>query len=229
MPTPPADPRNLPPLRYVALGDSLSSGMDGIDGGRSYPDLYAQLLRRRTGRRIELTNLGVPGWNSTDLLGALRSDSQMRTAVAAADIVTWDIGGNDLIEAAVRISMGACDVQSCLDDAHRTFEQNWRAILDELVALRHSPRVRLRATDLYTPFATVRGVYEDEALAALEAMNTVITTDHGRRGLRVADVSQAFAAGDLQALIDQDGLHPTRAGHRLIAERLLALDPPFAD
>ena len=217
-------PRPRRPLRYVALGDSLSSGMDGIDGGRSYPDAYAQLLRRRTGRKVALTNLGVPGWNSTDLLNALRHDTTMRDAVAAADIVTWDIGGNDLIEAAARSSMGACEVRQCLDDAHRTFVQNWSAIVDELVSLRRSPRVRLRVIDLYTPFATVRGVYKDEALAALAAMNAVIHAEDGRRGVRVADVSQAFTAASSRQLIDEDRLHPTAAGHRLIAQQLLAVD-----
>ena len=211
------------PLRYVALGDSLASGMGAIDGGRSYADAYAQMLRRRTARKVKLDNLGVPGLTSTELLDSLRNDADVRTAVSEADIVTWDIGGNDLIETAVQISAGRCggsDGLACLPQARDEFAQRWTGIVDELASLRRSPRVRLQTFTLYRPFATVRGVHTDALLRELDARNRIISGSQPR--VQVADVAEAFA--DRQSdLIDDDGLHPTRAGHRVIARELLSL------
>jgi lysophospholipase L1-like esterase len=213
-------------LRYVALGDSLASGMDGIDQGRSYADDYARLLRRRTQRKVVLTNLGVPGMNSTELLDQLRHNNGFRTAVASADIVTWDIGGNDLIEVAVQVSAGTCggdDGLACLPASRDGFAQRWSDIVDELVTLRRSERVPLQTFTLYQPFATVRGVHVDALLRELEERNAIIRGSHGDQGVQVADVAGAFAEGQPADLIDQDGLHPTAAGHRVIAELLLSL------
>ena len=222
----PSQPRmRRPPLRYVALGDSLASGMDGIENGRSYADAYARLLERRTKREVKLTNLGVPGLNSTDLLGALRSSEQMRAAVASADVVTWDIGGNDLIEHAVQISAGTCggsDGLACLSEGRVAFAERWSAIIRELSALRRSPRVRLQTFTLYRPFATIRGVRADALLRELDARNAIISDSDALPGVAVADVADAFTQGQQTDLIDEDGLHPTRTGHRAIAQALLA-------
>ena len=225
LPTTPAS-RARRPLQYVALGDSLASGMDAIDGGRSYADAYAALLRRRTQRKVQLTNLGVPGWTSTDLLDALRTSDQMRDALASADVVTLDIGGNDLIEVAVQVSGGACggsDGLACLQRTREAFAQRWDDIVSELAALRRSPRVPVRTFTLYRPFATIRGVNVDALLAELDQRNAIIQASDSRLGVQVADVAGAFADAQSQDLIDEDGLHPTRVGHELIAEELGSL------
>ena len=226
--SPPSNPRvRRPALRYVALGDSLASGMSGIDDGRSYADAYARLLRRRTQREVVLTNLGVPGLTSAELLAALRTDDAMRAAVAKADLVTWDIGGNDLIELAVQVSAGSCggsDGLACLADTRAAFEQRFSDIVVELSALRRSPRVPLQTFTLYRPFATIRGVHTDALLEELDRRNDIIQRSGRRPGVEVADVAEVFAATQSQDLIDSDGLHPTPAGHGLIARELLSLD-----
>lgn len=226
-PTPTPQARVRRPLRYVALGDSLASGMAAINGGRSYADAYAQMLRRRTAREVKLDNLGVPGLTSAELLDSLRHNADVRAAVSKADIVTWDIGGNDLIETAVQIAAGNCggsDGLACLPQARDEFEQRWTAIVDELATLRRSPRVRLQTFTLYRPFATVRGVREDALLAELDARNDIILDSQGQHGVQVADVADTFADGQQSDLIDDDGLHPTQAGHRVIARELLSLE-----
>lgn len=222
VPTSPPTTGRDEPLHYVALGDSLASG---IGGQPSYVDEYRTLLRRSTGRPVRLTNLGRPGWTSRQLLDALRGSRRFRDAVATADVVTWDIGGNDILLAAFRGVAGGCDgaESRCLRDARRTFTSNYNALVDELVSLRRGPGVRLQTFDLYTPFVTLPGVPHEAALAELAVMNDTIRAAAQRSGTDVAPVRAAFAeAAQDRSLIAADGVHPTAAGHRLIAQLLAA-------
>ena len=207
------------PLHYVALGDSLASG---INGRPSYVDDYRRLLQRQTGRRVRLTNLGRPGWSSGRLLDALRGDSRFRDAVTSADVVTWDIGGNDILRAALESVTGVCrgGAIRCLQDARQNFTRNWTAILDELQSLTAGRDVQLQTFDLYTPFISLPGVPRDKALAELGKMNATIRSSAQRRNTAVAGVQTAFARAAEDSLIAADGVHPTAAGHRLIAHLL---------
>lgn len=212
-------------LRYVALGDSLASGMGGEP---SYADFYAHDLQRRTGVPVELTNLGRPGWTSAQLLEALRSDDMFRTAVAQADVVTWDIGANDIIGASLRAGTASCGGDAglqCVRDTRREFATNWRAIVDELTGLRRGADVALLTFDMYSPFIPPH-VRNDQVLAELDTMNATIAASDGRDGIEVAQVAQGFADGSFDELLDDDGLHPSRQGHRLIARLLLDLGTP---
>ena len=220
-PTEPASepPASSPRLHYVALGDSLASGLGGQP---SYVDHYRRLLQEQTGRTVRLTNLGRPGWSSGQLLDALRSDSRFREAVSSADVVTWDIGGNDILRAALQSMAGACrgDAVRCLRGARADFTRNWDAILDELAVLTDGREVQLQTFDLYTPFINLPGIPRDRALAELERMNATIRAST-RRNTDVAAVHTAFARAANEPLIAADGVHPTEAGHGVIA-RLLA-------
>jgi acyl-CoA thioesterase I len=212
-----------PVLRYVALGDSLTSGMGGDP---SYADFYRRGLQRRTERDVKLTNLGYPGWTSAQLLDALRHDKAFRTAIGEADVVTWDIGANDIIHAAVRSMSGDCggpDDLRCVRQAVQRFTMNWDEIIDELVALRRGPDVTLLTFDLYTPLIPPNA-RTAKILRQLDTMNATITASEGRDGVQVAPVSQTYA-GSPGDLLDDDGLHPSRTGHRLIARLLLELGP----
>lgn len=212
-------------LRYLALGDSLASGMGGQ---ASYADAYRRALQRRTGRRVELTNLARPGWTSGQMLSALRSDATFRDAVAQADVITFDIGGNDIIAAVLRTATRTCgggDGLRCMRQTAVEFHSRWNAIVEILVDLRKSPDVPLLTFDLYTPFLPP-AVRTDELLGQLAAMNATIRASDGAAGVAVAPVARAFAGASQGGLLSDDGLHPSAAGHQLIARLLLGLGLP---
>lgn len=212
------------PLHYVALGDSLASGMGGEP---SYADAYRRALQRRMGRPVELVNLGRPGWTSGQLLNLLRSDEQVRATVAEADVVSWNIGGNDIIGAVLRTATSTCggtDGLGCVRATTEEFRGRWRAIIDELVSLRRSPNVPLLTFDLYTPFIPA-GARTDAVLGQLAEMNATITASDGLEGVEVAPVARAFAGDGTGRLMSADGLHPSPAGHHRIARLLLRETP----
>lgn len=80
----------------VALGDSITSGY-GLERNllRVSKKAYPQLLGDELGYRVN--NLAVSGWTSQDLLDALENNNRYRTAITHADLITLNIGGNDVL------------------------------------------------------------------------------------------------------------------------------------
>ena len=78
---------------YVALGDSIADGYGLADDEQSFPELVA------AERGYDLKKVtSSEGWTSADLLTQL-SDEGVAAEVAAADVVTITVGGNDLMGA----------------------------------------------------------------------------------------------------------------------------------
>ena len=233
MPTAPAQATTTAPsprITYVALGDSLGFGLwDFSRGGYVYR--YGAMLAADTGAAVSLMNLSVPGWTSSDLLNALRTRWVFRLSVASAQVVTWDIGGNDLLRARDRYLAGTCgglDNQQCLRDATAAFSSNWRSIVREVVALRGGRPTVYRTMDLYYPF-----VAQDAAdgrlevlLPYLKAVNDTINSTGC--GVKTAHVYQAFNGSYTSPLqpsryLSFDGYHPNATGHAAIAGQIRAL------
>ena len=86
---------------------------------------YAAYITADTGARIDLANLGQSGQTSSQLLHALRNDSAIRQAVGTAEVITFNIGINDLGHAGEAYEHGACggsDNQECLRTAVESFK-----------------------------------------------------------------------------------------------------------
>ena len=128
-------PKIFAPWDYVALGDSLAAGV-GAD--RGYVERYAARLSADTGIRVRVTNLGISGQTSSQLLDALRNDPSTRRSVRSAEVITFNIGINDLGRAGDAYNSGSCggdDGQRCLKVAVERFEANWDGVTAEILGL----------------------------------------------------------------------------------------------
>jgi lysophospholipase L1-like esterase len=196
---------------YVALGDSLA---DGVGARRGYVDMYADYLRQDTGARVKLTNLGVSGQTSPQLLRALRNDHSTRRALRGAEVVTYNIGINDLGQARVAYDAGTCggaQGERCLRAVVAELDENWNAITEEILTLSPDETI-IRTVGLgYTPQAgKVLEPY-------LKQVNRNIATSSDENGIPYAEVS----LGDKG--LGPDGLHPDESGYEQIAAGLDAL------
>lgn len=79
---------------YVALGDSIPFGYGLGETDKSFPEQLAE------SKSCALTNLADAGETSTTLQAKLTEDETAK-AIAAADVVTITVGGNDLVNALV--------------------------------------------------------------------------------------------------------------------------------
>ena len=197
---------------YVALGDSLAVG---VGAERGYVDRYADHLRNDTGARVRVTNLGVNGQTSSELLDALRGDESMRRAIAGAEVVTFNIGLNDLGHAGAAYEKGTCggeDGEECLREAVEAVRDNWGSIVTELLGLRSIGDTIIRTIGLgYTPRA------EDDLQHYVSEVNRHIASTTRSKDVPYVEIP----AGEVG--ITPDGVHPNDAGYATIADQLRGL------
>ncbi len=229
-----------PSWKYTALGDSLGTG---FGAARGYVPRYQDYVATDARVRVSLTNLSQNGWTSGDLLYALRTNRTFRKAVSGAQVVTWDIGGNDLRAARNSYKAGTCggaDDQECLRTTVEAFNDNWVAIIAEIRALRSTSPTIIRTMNIYNPYVREDSVTDssqkDGGLndfhvfrSYLKAANDHIAATARQNSIPYADVYLAFNGQDgdqdpaNNGYLFLDGLHPNDTGHKVIADLLRGL------
>jgi lysophospholipase L1-like esterase len=196
----------------VALGDSLAAG---VGARRGYVPRYAEHLQSDTGARLRVINLGLSGQTSTQLLHSLRNDPELRKALGRAEIVTINIGLNDLGQARNSYQSGTCggtQNEACLREVVDRVERNWDAIMRGISSLRSKENTIVRTVGLgYTPRSEgVFGPY-------LGRVTHHIASSAADAGIPYVEVR--LADEDMS----EDGLHPNDKGYQMIAEQLRSL------
>ncbi len=225
---------------YVALGDSLATGFGAFKG---YVPRYDAYIETDTGVAVTRTNLGQNGWTSSQLLSALRNDPTFRRATREAEIVTWNIGGNDLRAARKSYKQGTCggfDNQDCLRAGVAKLKTNWDDIRAEVLELRSTGNTIVRTMDIYNPYVRTDIVSDtwqndggmndfDVFKRYVDEVNYHIATTSYAKGVPYAQVYLAFNGpnGDedpkSKGYLSFDGFHPNDTGHRIIAGELRML------
>ncbi|MDQ6648873.1 MAG: SGNH/GDSL hydrolase family protein [Actinomycetota bacterium] len=181
-------------LRYVALGDSAAQGIGASDPQHGYVSLLAERLRRSTGRPVEVLNLSRSGARIDDVL----RDQVPQLASLHADVVTVDVGGNDVVSYdAVDWARGAARLCDALPAG--------RTVVADVPWFMHG-RWERRAADA----------------------RRVLQADCAARAIPVAPLRDAFVRhgwAGMFTLYAADWFHPNDHGHRIWAD---ALFPPLA-
>ncbi|MAF80805.1 hypothetical protein CL628_02210 [bacterium] len=225
---------------YVVLGDSQAVGLSAL---RGYVFRYEDYIEDdNAGVVVDLDSFARNGATSAHLLQTLQTSSNTRTAVTHADVVTWNIGGNDLRLARDRYrnrTCGGTDNQDCLRNAVTHLKSNFTAITDTVVTLRRGSQGLVRSMDLFYPFVNedrARDTWQgdggstdlDELMPYVQEVNAHIASTLTERGISYARVFSAYNGngsrdpGDL-GYISFDGFHPNDAGHEVIATLLRRL------
>ncbi len=208
--------------RYTALGDSLAAGVGSLTFS-GYVPRFAFMLMRRYRRLVWMRNLGRFGMTSLDLLEALRTNRHFIGAVRGANLITVNIGGNDLL--------GCAYQEDCLELAVLQFRQNWEAILAELRRL--NPAATILTMTLYNP-VPVGDVRRPPIDSYIDRVNQVITMPGLLRAYRikaVAPVHSAFMGRECELTwyCRIGDIHPTDEGHQVMAQQLDAVNQPEVD
>ncbi len=205
---------------YLALGDSLSRGVQpdaagaSVPTGQGYTDqLYAVLRRGHPGLR--LVKLGCPGETTDTMIngGICRYLGGSQLAAAAGflrahrgrvSLITIDIGANDPDSCVTRPSIGA--VASCLGTSFPHTLANLAAIMTRLRAAGGS-KVRIIGMSYYVPtLADWRDGLVGRLLArvsegAVVGYNRLLAHVYQEFGARVADVFDAFHSADFSGRV----------------------------
>lgn len=229
-----------PTLFYTAMGDSIAAGYS--NDGRSYVGFFVINAEADTGFDVELINKTRNGWESEHLLDGLRSQT-FQTSIQNSSLVTWQIGGNDFIQARFQYQDGRCggpDNQNCLRNVVVEVQANWEIIFDEILELRQPTRHLMRVIDIYNPFVEVdqnsdswfrnedcgKAVCSDFDVFKpyFDQINSQLETLAGEHNIPLVKVSLLFNGsngdedpGD-KGYITFDGIHPNDRGHQAIAQ-----------
>ncbi len=219
--------RSPPASYYLALGDSLSQGVQPDAAGVSvstpygYPDqLYALVRGRHPGLR--LVKFGCMGETTATMIngGICRyaGGSQLTAALRflrthrRVSLITLDIGANDADACIIHPSVGK--LADCVGRAIPQATANLATILARLRSV--APHTRIIAMNYYLPaLAEWRNGLVGQAIArlvepAVAGYNDLLGRVYQRFGVRVANVFGAFQTSDFgnQAAVPGIGILP---------------------
>jgi len=213
-------------MNIVCLGDSVTKGRVWAEGDRpritrnNYPALLARLLPG-----ANVINAGVTGDTSGDLL------ARFETSVAAhhPEVVVIEGGGNDCnfrwADVAAEPTADHAPIVS-----ERTFAANLAALVERARSIgAKSILTTLPPLDSARYYAYLRQIYSDAIAPFICRVGGIyywherysrIVGDVGRAsGAAVARVRELFlSTGDFFCLISHDGIHPSEAGYRIVAQ-----------
>lgn len=191
------------PLRFVALGDSLTEGVGDPVGEawRGWAALLVDGLSDGPDTSVEFTNLAVSGAQTRDVL-----ERQTPAALALnPDVVSVVIGVNDTLR--------------CTFDIHAV-----AARLDQVYAAFRAQGAVLLTACLPDPGAMLGlpGVLARPLARRQRAVNTVVHALSERHGAVHLHAAEGAWLMD-RAMWSADRLHPGERGHRQLALRFHAL------
>jgi acyl-CoA thioesterase I len=190
-------------IRYLALGDSYTIGTGLEDEAQNFPSLLARRLTEETGIDVAVTNLGVNGYTTTDLI---REELPV-ARTARPELVTILIGANDVVQGA--------------DEA--TFRANVTQIYGAVKDLGVRPeRVLAISVPDFSPLPSAAPFGLPRHLRArIDAFNEIERMEAASRGFRFTDITAISRETNRgRDWLAADGLHPGPAQHRAFADRL---------
>ena len=215
-----ASPTHRESWSLVALGDSVPRGSNCEC--TPYPELSASSLTVPATRQVTATNDAVDGFTSADVLTQLRTDFDVASDVANADVVEIEIGAND-----IAYSRSCRTSVACYQPMIRSTEHNLAEIVTRVHELTVGHEVLVVLLDYWSvwlggQYAEAEGpAYVHAAAAVTDQMNTAVKGTAVQTGCAYVDLRAAFKgpgyAYDETRYLASDGDHPNAAGHRQIA------------
>jgi len=190
-------------IRYLALGDSYTIGTGLVDEAQNFPSLLARRLTEESGIDIALSNLGVNGYTTTDLI---REELPVARN-ARPELVSILIGANDVVQGS--------------DEA--TYRGRLQQIYQAITEL-GVPAARVLAISIpdFSPLPGAAPFGSPSGLRArIDAFNDIARTEATSRGFQYADIT-AISREESHGndWLADDGLHPGPSQHRAFADHL---------
>jgi lysophospholipase L1-like esterase len=184
----------MPPIQYLALGDSYTIG-ESVEAHERWPNQLAELIERSPqigGRGVHVSMIARTGWTTQELWQAI----QDRKLEPAYDLVSLLIGVNN-------------QYRGYDTDAYR---QQFAFLLNKAIGYAGGDpnhAIVLSIPDWgVTPFAADRD--REKIARDIDAFNAINREETERAGAHYMDITPiSRQAVDDQSLVAPDGLHPS--------------------
>lgn len=215
-------------LNYVALGNSLAAGFlndPPLTIGKGYPVFIEEGIEEKTAYKIELANFGIGGYKTDDVLKQVRSIADVRDKIESADLITLDIGANDLLGA---VDIGGIDpgdpasINDAIENATEALEKvtiNMNSILSEIRTLNEDAPIYVMG------YYNALHYLDNDALQGIIStvmgyLNDVIATSASNYDAYYVPTFDAFE-GKYEQYLPKPDIHPNEAGYEVIANLFL--------
>ncbi len=201
------------PLNYVVLGDSIARGAGVWNADEAS---FGRIIADTNG--YNYVNYGIDGFRTIDLIDLLDRED-VSASVAAADIISLSIGGNDYLQQNLpkifaQVTVGNYKI---VNDIEKDFNENFAVIIGKIKAL--NPGATLIVQTLYNPrFDLLRGFYDEAVVRINRGVNAYLEANPG--AYEILDVHAEFTPDHFE-YISADTIHPSAIGNIRIAEMLL--------
>ncbi|WP_059170628.1 SGNH/GDSL hydrolase family protein [Bacillus sp. FJAT-27445] len=213
-------------LKIVSLGDSITFGLN-LDTDRSKPSDYAfpNLIGERDHK---VTNLSQSGWTSSQLLAEMERDPAFGDAIRKADVITLNIGSNDLLQATGIAALArsgqpifiTSELIQKIEIETAKLAINMNSILANIRAKTDAPVILYT---LYNPFGYTGIPLFDSFYVAgntlLGPVNQKVILPQAKAdsSILIADSFEAFNGKQAEYILPGD-IHPTIKGQEVLAK-----------
>lgn len=237
-----AEETSEPKAKIVSLGDSISFGYEpGKPNTSPSPIAFPNLI---LGGNQHVVNLSMPGATSTDLLSRL--DAQVLMEVEDADLITINIGSNDILKAIgfseilknqtpITDPVLLAQMQANALQASQDLASNLTSIF---AAIRSNSDAPIFIYNIYNPFPAVDqnvspfGSFLNTVGGQIAAAVNVEMASQSQAlsniGVFIIDAYSAFDGNQSSYVFPMD-IHPTPEGHAALAtittQKLVELMP----
>ena len=205
---------------YVALGDSIPAGYGLSTTADAYPALVGKEIN------YLVSNLAESGDTTSDLISKLKT-ATYKNKLSKASLVTISIGGNDLmgsLDNILTLLYGEADV---VDGIYAKSLANLRTICSLVLSSVPSNCIIL-FENIYNPYESMGSIGKTIGDRIERQNQQIKTVCDERKGITFVDVTSMngnpdnFNAGKGSTLMEMIDCHPTKAGHRVLADLIKA-------
>lgn len=202
---------------YVALGDSLAAGRTPYaEHDKGYVDYLVDRFEQSQ-YNVEVDKYGVSGYRTTHIFDELYNPTngkyvELQNSIKEAELVTIDIGANDLLAQLPVIQQDPTKAQSVLQDIGKNLYSILSAI-DEL-----NPNTKVYVMGYYNPFPYLPEEQQAQLLPLLDALNETIETVAKQNGDIFIPTAKVIKKQEKEYIPNPADIHLSLEGYQTLAK-----------
>ncbi|WP_245804781.1 SGNH/GDSL hydrolase family protein [Halobacillus hunanensis] len=198
--------------QLVAIGDSIPYGYNltkdnTLPAGEAFP----YIMGEEAG--LEVTNLGIPGMTSSELLKAVRTNDKFRNTIKHADYIVVSIGGNDLLNL-LKENKGLKGIK--MEEVALVVRDLIFNVYSTVIELERLTKGDIIVYNIYNPYPEAGDKLEAPLNYINAQYSSLIELLSRFTNVEMANAYKAFK-GHPEYIIKGD-VHPTRQGQIVLAE-----------
>ncbi|WP_046175269.1 SGNH/GDSL hydrolase family protein [Domibacillus indicus] len=203
-----------PVLYHVAIGDSVINGF-GAHPKENLVKAFSENLESSIHKEVQFHNEGINEITSREL-NDLVQNGQFDKQIQQADIVTINIGGNDILQ--LGFEEGFYEAVQSFDSLQKEFSANLADIMGRVHEL--NPEATVLLLELYNPLDKDFELYTlaSRFLPRWNVQFYEMASNYDNAV--VVDTTEVINSEKPQNLSD-DGIHPSALGYHAIANQML--------